>query len=215
MKRPKILILLTGPMRAGKDTVGEELCRAGMGLGYNTARCALADGVKEELAQYTGVPVSRQSREDWRHVWQFWATEVRREKCGKAYWIRRWEERATRLLQEGADMIIVTDVRFTNEPVHMAQWAAGQEMGMAVVRVTRGWRGWRPWDLRRWHGSEREWQSIPCDHRIVNNGSISELWIKARKVLDCIVARSNHVWTRLLHRWRWDEGMGKTKKWTP
>lgn len=182
-----LLILLSGPMRAGKDSTADVISSLATDEGWHTAKCSLGEQVKLELQQLTGVKVRAQERSRWRRVWQFWGTEVRRELFSQNWWLDRWQVEAYKLTSEqGANMLLVPDVRFLSEVDWFAQWANLRGWRVVAIRVTRGAYTWQPWRRAWWHQSEREWPSIPWQYRVRNTDTREMLPAKVRRVWEQI-----------------------------
>ena len=172
------IILISGTARAGKDTVGEMIDNALSDERVHIHR--LGDLVREDLWRATGVSVAEQlrARTQWRKVWQWWGTEVRRNLCLETWWLRAWSARAQALADRSAT-IIVPDVRFVNELSFFHLWAESRGYTPKWVVVRRGWL----WELRRllaprrWHASERDWRRCRAyPHTLlVNNGTLGAL----------------------------------------
>lgn len=118
MSTPKV-IGLTGPKRAGKDTVAAAL-RNYLGEA-DVVRLAFADPLKAELAKACDVSLEfiEEHKADFRLGLQFWGTEFRRNLFGKDYWINRTRDYFNHVTGEGwgfpPKLVVFTDTRFPNE----------------------------------------------------------------------------------------------------
>ena len=135
----KVVVGICGRKRAGKDTVGKLIRLVAESNGLTTARLALADELKDELAlamSCNNPPMTRnearllldsdEHKEPLRPMMQAWG-EYRRKSFGEDYWIRKIEPKI-----DGSpyDIITVTDVRHPNEAEYINCLGRG-----VVVRV--------------------------------------------------------------------------------
>jgi hypothetical protein len=98
-------------------------------------------------------------KERYRLGLQWWGTEIRRTEDPK-YWVkkmREWIEQCT------ADVITITDVRFTNEAEMI------RELGGIIVRV------YRPNQDADTHSSESNVDNIRADYTISNSSTLEGL----------------------------------------
>jgi len=165
---PEIIGLL-GPKQSGKDTICILLaCERPL------TRLAFADGVKEEVADAIGMPVSfiEEHKERLRPLLQNWGTELRRDLFDRDYWVKRL---LAKLPFVRTPLVVVTDVRFPNEARALA------ERGARLIRVVRG-----PVDADR-HRSETWVQSAEAralaPELIVNDSSIEALHVRVQQLL--------------------------------
>ena len=137
-----ILIALTGPAGAGKDTVADFLVEH-----HNYTKLAFADALREEIGRAFDVAVNllthRETKEhpmsalalrscmnpefiqhvnadlnkprSPRQIMQWWGTDYRRHQHAD-YWVSQTARKIDRLLSQGlASRIVVTDCRFADE----------------------------------------------------------------------------------------------------
>lgn len=120
-----------------------------------------------------------------RWVLQFFGTDVCRDNFSNDIWVASLE----RKLMQTKDNIVISDVRFPNEI-----WAI-KEAGGTIIRLQRGpLPSW--WDTARntpgltsipdVHASEWAWVSEGEDYVVHNDGSIEELGVNLRIVIDRI-----------------------------
>ena len=122
-----------------------------------------------------------------RWVLQFFGTDVCRDNFSNDIWVASLE----RKLMQTKDNIVISDVRFPNEI-----WAI-KEAGGSIIRLQRGsLPSW--WDTARtdalkmdrlWpeiHASEWAWVSEGEDYVVHNDGTIEELGVNLRIVIDRI-----------------------------
>lgn len=151
---------ITGYKQAGKDTVGQLICRCHLPL--TNVRHNFADALKEEVAKACGTTVFdiEKQKPAFRTILQWWGTDFRRKMSGDNYWLIKWLTKARTL---PASVMMCTDVRFLNEARII------KEVGGTLIRVKN--------DRVKsdGHASETEQDLILCDVTIDNNGSLEEL----------------------------------------
>lgn len=164
---PEIIGLL-GPARAGKDTI----CIL-MALDRPLTRLAFADGVKEEVADAIGMPVSfiEEHKERLRPLLQYWGTELRRDLFDRDYWVKRL---LAKLAHVHTGLVVVTDVRFPNEARALA------ERGARLIRVLRGPANTDSHSSETWVQSAEARALAPDE--VVNDGSIETLHIRVQQL---------------------------------
>lgn len=175
------IIGISGKMRSGKDTLAGVIIQQ-----FPTSqvlRIAFADALKDEVAAACGVTrqFTEQNRAAFRHGWQWWGTEFRRDLCGKDYWTDRVEKTilmAMRRPGSYTSCVIITDVRFKNEYDFI------RRNGGIIVRVNRKY-GWIE-SIVRWlkhdrHSSECQLDSAKFDY-VINADSLCELDEKGRQL---------------------------------
>jgi len=171
-----MIIGVMGRVSAGKDTV----CNMGVELLREAGKCAIVISCAEPIKQICsqifgpayGVPRSAfygsQSDKEaplpmlptWtgRRIMQFVGTECFRN-IDTEVWSRTMYTNARRLLQDGADVVFVSDVRFWSEARII------QEHGGIVLRLFRASADAVP----ATHASEQEMDEIRHDHSIDNH----------------------------------------------
>lgn len=167
----QVIIGLLGAKQAGKDSVYSCIARH-----TPAARLAFADGVKEEIADATGMTVEwvEANKEKLRVLLQVWGTELRRDLFDREYWVKHL---LRKLHHVKTPLVVVTDVRFPNEA------RAITERGGILVRVIRGDQ-MTPSDGHRseaWWVTEEARQLAP--QVIENNGSFADLDTNVRAFL--------------------------------
>lgn len=178
-----MLIGLTGKAGSGKDTVGEFLKDT-----FNFNTYAFADPLKEAAAIAFGVDVSvfydRDVKETedpfwnitYREIAQKFGTECMRDQFRDDFWIKRAEMELQRLNEQNDTgkrvRFCVTDVRFPNE----AAWI--KDAGGIIMEVVRD--GVEDIALSG-HASETMMSQINPDIRIINDGTLEDLYAKVDK----------------------------------
>lgn len=159
------LIGLTGQPRSGKDTFAKHLVEH-----HGYVHRAFATPLKAAAAILLGRPVGEMSGEngfdreailpEWgfstREFLQKFGTEVMRDNFGQDFWIKRMRGS----LRPGGNYVI-TDCRFPNEAELI------RELGGKIIEI------WRPSAVGNSHISN---QYISPDYRVVNTGTLMELW---------------------------------------
>jgi hypothetical protein len=113
------IIGLAGHAGAGKDHTYEYLKDLLSPL--QVTRVAFADSLKFDIEDTLGLTPyalgairSKPYRDEIRMLLQWWGTELRRQHYGDDYWVRKGME----MVEEASGyshLVVVTDVRFTNE----------------------------------------------------------------------------------------------------
>jgi len=158
------LIGIVGKKRSGKDTFASVLIKSGW------RRAAFADALKEEVADWLGVPVEdlELRKEAFRETLQERGSKMRREYPD--YWIKKLVAVVADDFRRG-NRIVVTDVRYKNE----AAWICAN--GGTVVRMIRA--GSTDDDN---HASEREQDGIEV-HKTYTCFSPEQVKERAREFL--------------------------------
>lgn len=165
----KMLIGISGKKRAGKDTAAKFLVQD-----HGFKSFAFADPLKEAAKIVFGwndEHVYGDMKEVKDQYWGFsprWAlqhmgTEAMRKNVGDDVWIKATMRKAMPMIEKGEN-VVITDIRFPNEAQAIRD-AGGQI-----------WKVERPGVKEDDHASEI--QTCDCDHVIVNDGSISDLYSK-------------------------------------
>lgn len=180
----KTVLGLAGYARSGKDTVADLLITDGF------TRIAFADTLREALYRLdpavqafdtdTFLPVrevvdavgwegAKIVTPEVRDLLQRLGTEVGRDMFGYNFWV---EQTFRRINSSPSEKWVVTDVRFPNEA------DAVRDAGGFVVRVRRP--GFGPVNS---HPSETALDSYEFDGYIDNEGTITDLGVKARDLV--------------------------------
>jgi len=116
--RPKTMFLISAQLQTGKDTLANAIVAA-----HGVRKVALADPVKEVAIAMIGMPSAvAYGGEAERHAWSAYGKDARQwlqwigtelgRKIDENIWIHRLLERVS---TTAADIIVVSDLRFTNE----------------------------------------------------------------------------------------------------
>lgn len=194
--KPGILLVgIHGKAKAGKDTVAQYLCNR-----YENAYTeAFAGPLKKAAAELFGVDidcffdeaVKETTNPYWnvtyRHMLQFFGTEVVRTTMGTDFWIKRLEGEINGNLggEEYCDgsIVVIPDVRFDNE----YDWIL-QNGGVCIHLV-------RPQDSEvgiPGHASEAGIDTSMM-YRIDNNGTVKELHEKVDRAIDELKLRDKFI----------------------
>lgn len=156
-KKAKVIGLL-GRAGSGKDTVYEAL-KAALD-GKTVVRVAFGDEVKKEVAarHELSVETINLNKDRFRVLLQEWGLEYRRAS-DPAYWIKKIKPQMAMLLGL-ADVIVITDVRYTNEADYVKEICGGN-----LVKVL----GDKSKMLKSTHRSETEMKDITPDYLLPND----------------------------------------------
>jgi hypothetical protein len=201
-----MIVGFVGLIGSGKDTAADLLVND-FGFKRDSFANTLKDAVSKifhwdrELLQGLSAESRawREEVDDWwaerlgiphltpRWVLQFFGTDVCRDNFSNDIWVASLE----RKLMQTKDNVVISDVRFANE-IHAIKDAGG-----TIIRLQRGtlpvW-----WDIARKnpelmpsaypavHSSEWAWISSGEDVVIHNDGTILDLAVNLRKVIDRI-----------------------------
>lgn len=179
---------MVGKARSGKDTCADLLCEIGNETNRVVKRVAFADPLKRIVSDIycfaydlpssvfygdgddKDKPLEVLGGRSGREIQQFVGTECFR-KLTPSIWTTYLVKYAVLLAQQGADLIVVTDVRFANEA------KAVREMQGTLIRITR------TSELRLEHQSETEQDYIDTDCELTNNGTLEDLKRSLRKFI--------------------------------
>lgn len=151
-----IAIGLAGPSKAGKSTLANEFKRYGFSVRAfadvlrSEVYEAFVDGAGTEAAVRLSEMVFRKDspeKELIRPLFQAWGT-LRREVCGKDYWVNRLHEEIKNL-----SLVVIDDVRYVNE----AEYIKTRLNGIVVTLLPE-----RQPPLGA-HESETQYLDIPAD----------------------------------------------------
>ncbi|RMG24170.1 MAG: hypothetical protein D6732_24030 [Methanobacteriota archaeon] len=118
----------TGPAGSGKNTAASFMADYLTSKGFVVVEMSFAEALKKGASEFFGLPMSvfhdRERKESvdpyWgispRRMLQILGTEVARTHFGEDFWIRRLvKEIQSQGIDNNADFILITDVRFDNE----------------------------------------------------------------------------------------------------
>lgn len=195
-----IIIALTGPAGAGKDTVADFLVEH-----HVYTKLAFADALRNEVGRAFDISVKlltqRETKEhpmsalalqrcmdmefvrlaahgdlykprSPRQIMQWWGTEYRRAQ-DQHYWVDAFMTRLIKEHQQGNYRFVVTDVRRENEAELL------RELGASLWQITRP--GHEP--QQGAHSTETTGAEFAPDHQLVNDRSITHLHKKAYVLL--------------------------------
>lgn len=138
----KLVVLVAGAMRSGKDTLADALAEELRNRGVSVLRTAFAESLKASVALMLGVPVAalnndeKDTRLAYGKALRYWlryiGTEVGRQTIADTIWVDRLADRAKAAVE---DVVIVSDARFINE-LDMAPARFGERHVIRVL-VTR------------------------------------------------------------------------------
>lgn len=166
-----LIVGVCGDKQHGKDTVAQMLIDIAIENNVEAVRRAMADPLKEEIADcfaprmgVTREELIRQmnttgEKERWRLIMQWWGTEYRRAE-DKDYWVKQMNSWMKANGWSREIIILVPDVRFLNE-IHYVL-----DNGGYMVRVNRP--GFPTNDA---HSSEQEWKQFTGWSQIIENDS--------------------------------------------
>lgn len=170
-----LIIGLCGDKQHGKDTVAQMLLDVAIETGIKVVRRAMADPLKEEIADcfapklgVTKEELIRQmnttgEKERWRLIMQWWGTEFRREQ-DVDYWVKQLHGWMKANAWDTEKLIVtVPDVRFLNEIDYVMKNSG------YMIRVNRP--GFPTDDS---HKSEQEWKKFNGWGQIIDNDGTEE-----------------------------------------
>lgn len=176
-----LLLGLTGPAGAGKDTVGKRLY-----MTHNFVNTSFAEPLRCAAMEVFGLDydhfIDRELKETVNGYWgltprqmlQRLGTEAIRGTFGPEFWVRRWCQTYAEV--HDTDHIVVTDVRFPEE----AQMV--RERGGVLVHILRD-------DVTRFnHASDQGIPFLAGDHVIENDGDIKGLYAKVDSLMSLLDA---------------------------
>jgi hypothetical protein len=174
---------ITGLARVGKDTLGQYLIEK-----HGYARWAMAGPLKAMVEVGLGLKAedfeSSEAREaiiPWlgcsiRHIWQTLGTDWGRMRVHEDLWLIIAERAITRMIDNGAPGVVITDLRFENE------LAMVRKMGGVVVHLKTN-RKSNLTGAAAAHVSEKGVEIGPLDRVLFNSGTIEELYASAEVLL--------------------------------
>ncbi len=183
-----MVIALCGVKRCGKDTVADYLVEF-----YGYKKKKIADPLKhvckylfnlddDQLETDKKDVVDHQLGISPRQIMQFFGTEVMQYKIqeilpniGRNFWMNKM------LYDMGKDKqsnIVIGDMRFLHELEAIKQVYGGTQ----VIKIIN----WHASSIADKHESEKEWDQIPADYTIINNGSLLDLYKSVHNVITSI-----------------------------
>ena len=157
------IIGLSGKKGTGKNTVATMIAALS---GLRVKELAFADPLKEEVAKATGNTVKyvNEHKENFRLILQGWGTDYKRKLVDDSYWLNKMGVMIHNAINDGAEIIVITDVRFPNEYNYI------NKIGGLLCRVSR------PLESIDNHPSETALDKVHNWHHIIlNTGTLEEL----------------------------------------
>jgi hypothetical protein len=183
------IVGVCGDKQHGKDTVARFLIELANEYGVRATRRAMADPLKEEIAEcfaprmgVTKHELLRQmntteEKERWRLIMQWWGTEYRRAE-DPDYWVKqldRWMQQH----KKGYGLVVVPDIRFLNEVRYVTEHEG------YMIWITRA--GFPTDDP---HLSECEWKQFKeWDRVIKSDGPKDNLKVEIAEVYTLLERR--------------------------
>jgi dephospho-CoA kinase len=180
----KIIIMISGWMRSGKDTVGNHLCER---FGFN--RFAFADVLKDEVSEKWQIARSSLDTQEgksviietedgqWKAVREILITYG--EQCRKAN-INHWVEKVIQSIDETrCQNCVITDWRFPNEH-HVLKESMSKRFNTVIYT----------WRINRWDAppfsdpTELALDAFPFDSCIENRNDVNHLLQKIDRLMD-------------------------------
>lgn len=183
----KLIIGIHGKALSGKDTLANALY-----VDHEFTQTAFASRLKEAAAAAFGVDIRLFStQEGKRTTHPVWGTTLRvllqdfgESMCqlyGESFWVKRWYMDVQKLLQ--TDDIVVSDVRKDVEADFLRQ------MGGIIVHLSRDGAGLSGAEGQ--HKTELGITQRPGDILLDNNGSLAQLRMNARRLVEHARERRN------------------------
>ena len=179
--RPRRIVLLSGWLKSGKDTVGEYLCRA-----HGFRRLAFADALKDEVSETYGIPRDLLDSQDGKDLPVGSSGQTVRDlliRHGQwrrsqdpAYWIHK----VLREIQQATGHIVITDWRFPHE--------------FDVIDSAVGG-GAEKWRVQRWAAppkldeSEVALDSMQFGVTLANTGTLADLYAQVDSHMGALSGR--------------------------
>lgn len=171
-----MIIALGHKKRRGKDTVASFMCKY-----HKFTRASFAENLKRGTCNFFGWSDPEESKEERDPYWGISKRQAfrdfgmfAREKYGDKFWVKS--------MAQGIDLnsdIVITDLRM---PVGEAEWV--RSVGGYTVRIDRD--GVHGDDS---HPTEIEMDSYPYDYAIKNDGTLYDLLVKTRDMVDFFTER--------------------------
>jgi len=175
-----MLIGLTGPAFAGKDSVAKHLMQY---WGFRVE--SLADPIREGLKAMFGLndrhfqPHNKETIIGWigkspRQLMQSLGTEWGRDLIGRDIWVRRLEIRTGNLLRLQKMQVVISDIRMVNEAAMI------HHLGGQLWRIVRPGQRTTP---HADHTTEQGQHRLVPDLTIVNDGTLADLYQQVDEAL--------------------------------
>lgn len=176
-----IKVSFIGGFRSGKTSTAKLVGEHYTSLGFEHCHLSFAAPLREEIADALATPNLPRSlilhemtdenlKARWRHIMQFWGTEVRRQMFSNDYWVDKLMVAMDGFLEDHAnsDIIFTTDdCRFSNERAMLV------DRGFKFIRFSRHgdldratrhdvhaseqeWRHWKPDITVPWHEDQND-----------------------------------------------------------
>lgn len=190
MRVPKV-VAICGFKRSGKDTVADWLCQH---KGYT--RIKIAEPLKdvcatlfclssEQLDGHLKDEVDPKWGVSPRRIMQFFGTEVMQHKIqelipghDRTFWIQNAITRCC-VHTNNEENVVISDLRFMHE-YNMLKRHFDKDIVFVKVMSKR------VAPETDCHASEKEWESIPCDCMVHNDGTVEELHSHIPKWFDAL-----------------------------
>lgn len=186
-----MLIGITGKAMAGKDTIGQYLCKM-----YGFHPKAFADPMRDALKVMFALGEKHFNGDkefpiEWlgkspRQLMQTLGTEWGRDQVHRQIWVLHMQRRIAGLLKAGGE-VVITDVRYVDE-AEMVHRLGGQ-----IWRVT--WPNGLT-TAQADHTSEQEGMRIVADVDLLNDGTVEDLHNKIDDAMAIATISHERGWTR-------------------
>lgn len=167
-----MLIGLTGPAFAGKDSVAEHLAKQS-GFVVKAFADPIRDGLKAMfgLGDWHFMPENKETIIRWigkspRQLMQSLGTEWGRDLVARDIWLKHLEIRTRDLLELKEGRVVITDIRMVNEAAMI------HHLGGGLWRIVRPGQQTTP---HADHTTEQEQQRLVPDLTLVNDGTLADL----------------------------------------
>lgn len=175
-----MLIGLTGPAYAGKDSVAAHLAKQ---LGFSVE--SLADPIRQGLKVMFGLvdwhyrPENKETVIRWigkspRQLMQSLGTEWGRDLVARDIWLNHLEIRTGNLLRLKDSRVVISDIRMVNEAAMI------HNLGGQLWRIVRPGQRTTP---HADHTTEQEQHRLVPDLTIVNDGTLADLYQQVDEAL--------------------------------
>lgn len=167
-----MLIGLTGPAYAGKDSVAEHLAKQA-GFSVESLADPIREGLKAmfALGEWHYRPENKETVIGWigkspRQLMQSLGTEWGRDLVSRDIWMKHLEIRTGNMLRLKESRVVISDIRMGNEAAmihHLGGW---------LWRIVRPGQQTTP---HADHTTEQEQQRLVPDLTLVNDGTLADL----------------------------------------
>jgi len=175
-----MLIGLTGPAFAGKDSVAEHL-RLHRGFRVESLANPIREGLKAMfvLSDWHFQPAHKETVIDWigkspRQLMQSLGTEWGRDLVARDIWLKRLELRLGNLRRLKDSRVVISDIRMVNEAAMI------NHLGGQLWRIVRPGQRTTP---HADHTTEQEQHRLVPDLTIVNDGTLADLYQQVDEAL--------------------------------